>query len=124
MVNGERNSNLFKFAMSLNDFGISQITASNHLLKYAEKDFNGNEIQDLVNSAYKRGKNTFSTKFFEDSNTKSHIQKQILSGKRIEQIKTNLERESNPHEIETIEKLRNQWRLMTFGMLVIRVKFP
>lgn len=49
--------------MSLNDFGISQITASNHLLKYAEKDFNGNEIQDLVNSAYKRGKNTFSTKF-------------------------------------------------------------
>lgn len=114
MGSGERNSNLFKFAMSLNDFGISQITASNHLLKYAEKDFNGNEIQDLVNSAYKRGKNTFSTKFFEDSNTKSHIQKQILSGKRIEQIKTNLERESNPHEIETIEKVKESMEVDDF----------
>jgi hypothetical protein len=106
MGSGNRNNNLFKLASAYNDFGISQHTALSILHKYAEKGFNEREIQDVINSAYKRGKNTFNTKFFEDNNTRKNIQKQLLSGKTAENIKATLEADSIQHDLDTIERVK------------------
>lgn len=113
MSNGERSNNLYKFACSLNAFGINQITAENYLLKYAQKGFDSNEIKSIVKSAYNRLRNEFNTRCFEDVETKIFIDKAINSGKKIPEIKKELEAQNNPisHNAETfsevMEKVKN-----------------
>ncbi len=51
---GFRNSNLFRFACKLHDYGVSKDDALMYLLlRYVEPDFDGTEIEGIVNSAYK-----------------------------------------------------------------------
>lgn len=84
---GSRNSNLFKFAHSLHDFGIDKMVAENHLKQYAQQDFNEEEIEKLVASAYRRKPENFGSKSFEDTQLKTKIEKQIRAGKSNKQIK-------------------------------------
>lgn len=114
MSNGNRNSNLFKLAMAFNDFGINEITAENQFRKFAEEDFNQNEIDNIIKSAYRRGKISFKTKFFEDATTKKTIQKQILSGTKQKDIVNKLEREGISVNTETIDKVKESMEVDEF----------
>jgi len=126
LQNGSRNENLFKLAMAFNDFGIGKHTALSQLLKYEESDFDSSEIEQLCNSAYKRGKNTFNTRFFEDSQIRSSIEKQILSGKNPKQIKTSLQRENiEIQDLETIDRVKGSmevdefWNITDKGRIIL-----
>lgn len=114
MDSGSRNSNLFKLAMAFNDFGINEITAENQFSKFAQEDFNQNEIDTIIKSAYRRGKVSFKTKFFEDNNTKKTIQKQILSGTKQKDIVNKLEREGISVDSETIDKVKESMEVDEF----------
>lgn len=114
MNEGSRNSNLFKLAMAFNDFGINEVTAENQFRKFAQKDFNQNEIDTVIKSAYRRGKTTFKTKFFEDNSTKKNIQKQILSGTKQKDIVTKLEREGIKVDTEIIDKVKESMEVDEF----------
>jgi hypothetical protein len=51
---GFRNSNLFRFACKLHDYGVSKDDALMYLmLRYVVSDFDGTEIEGIVESAYK-----------------------------------------------------------------------
>jgi hypothetical protein len=85
MNSGERNTNLFKLAASLNDFGIDKNEAINVCLQFETEDFNRSEIDTIVKSAY-RHTHKFGTKFFEDRETKEIIEKSIREGKDDKEI--------------------------------------
>lgn len=82
---GERNTNAYKLAVALHDFGISQREALHVLKDLEEADFPEKEIVQVVNSAYKN-EATFHTRFFEDYSKKRNIEKEILNGKSLKQI--------------------------------------
>lgn len=94
LVEGERNNNLFKLSMALNDFGISQNTTLSVLQQYQDKGLPLSEIQQICKSAYKRGSSTFGSKFFEDNELKKNIEIQIRNGKTPKEIIDNLERQN------------------------------
>lgn len=82
---GSRNSNLFKLAVAFNDFGINQKEALRVLSNFKETDFNENEIEGIVNSAYKKKEN-FDTKKFEDKESQQKVEKMIRTGKKTAEI--------------------------------------
>lgn len=82
---GNRNNNLFKLAIALNDYGVEQYEALNVCSKFEESDFKFDEIKSLVDSAYRRSEN-FRTKFFEDTNVKTQIEKLVRNGKTSKDI--------------------------------------
>lgn len=106
---GSRNSNIFKFAFALHDFGIQKSVALSHLTQYSEKDFNQREIEKIVDSAYKRKPENFGTKFFEDHQTKMEIEKQVRSGKK----KIKLDNKIEDIE-EVVEKVKEQLQVDEF----------
>ncbi len=83
---GERNSNLFKLAIALHDFGISKNETGNELSKFAEGDFTEREISAIIESAYKDN-STFNTRSFEDFRTRRDIEKEVVNGRSVAQIK-------------------------------------
>jgi len=104
---GERNSNIFKFAMALSDFGISKYTTEQHLLQYQTKDFDSKEIQTIIKSAYKRGDINFGTKSFEDKTLSSDIEKMMREGKDLKYIQRRLKEKNvsfadDKHKIEDV----------------------
>ena len=80
-----RNSSLFKLAIAFNDFGVSKIICERYLMSFIEKDFSENEINLLINSAYKNSAN-FGTKQFEDKQKRIQIENIVLSGKKDKEI--------------------------------------
>lgn len=82
---GTRNTNLFKLAMALNAFGVSQREALNTLLEFVEVDFTPDEVTSICASAYKKTE-VFGTRFFEDVETKFRVEKQIRVGKQTKDI--------------------------------------
>jgi hypothetical protein len=97
--NQERNKNLFRLASAFNDFGIDKNVAEQTFYKFEEEDFPKSEIQNTINSAYKKTAN-FGTKFFEDKGIKQKIEKQIRTGKNKKEV---IDYHSNFDKIE-IEK--------------------
>jgi hypothetical protein len=95
----ERNKNLFRLASAFNDFGIDKNVAEQTFYKFEEEDFPKSEIQNTINSAYKKTAN-FGTKFFEDKGIKQKIEKQIRTGKNKKEV---IDYHSNFDKIE-IEK--------------------
>lgn len=87
MNKGNRNTNLFKFAIALSDFGISLHNAESYLSQYETKDFSITEIQTTVNSAYRKGEENFGTKFFEDKMLRQKIEKRVFSGAKTKEIR-------------------------------------
>jgi hypothetical protein len=49
MTDGERNANLFKLAMALNDFGVDKMTASSVLYGFTTTGLNKSEIENVLN---------------------------------------------------------------------------
>lgn len=96
MSKGNRNDNIWTFAIVLNKFGINRLTAENYLTKYTEKDFTQKEIKATVNSAYKKFSNEFCSRFFEDYETKQQIKDEINKGKNSKEILRQLEKDNNP----------------------------
>jgi len=86
MSAGERNNNLFKLAVAMNDYGVAKNVCESVCLNYQSKDFTQREIQTIVKSAYQKTA-SFGTKFFEDNFTKEKIEKAIRSGKDTKNIK-------------------------------------
>lgn len=76
-----RNSSLFKLAIAFNDFGVSKMICERYLHSFVEKDFTENEINALINSAYKNTEN-FGSKQFEDKVKRKQIENIVLSGKK------------------------------------------
>jgi hypothetical protein len=110
---GSRNSNLFKFAHSLHDFGIDRMVAENHLKQYVQQDFNEKEIEKLVASAYRRKPENFGSKSFEDNQLKARIEKLIRAGKSNKQIKK--EFGDKVKDIETVvDKIKDNTEVNQF----------
>jgi hypothetical protein len=82
----QRNNSVFKLASAFNDFGVNKLTATSYCLKYSEKDFSGDEIKSIIESAYKKT-SQFSTKFFEDKRKVKRVSNMVLAGKSINEIK-------------------------------------
>ena len=76
-----RNSSLFKLAIGFNDFGVSKMICERYLHSFIEPDFSENEINALINSAYKNTSN-FGSKQFEDKVKRKQIENIVLSGKK------------------------------------------
>lgn len=83
---GERNSNLFKLAIAMHDFGVPKSECSNTLVPFQEKDFGEKEIGAIIHSAYK-DQSTFGSRFFEDFSTRRNIEKEVVNGRSISQIR-------------------------------------
>lgn len=88
---GSRNSNLFKYAAALHDFGIIKSVSQSHLKQYAQSDFNDSEIDNLINSAYRRAPQNFGSKSFEDFDLRKKIEKQVRNGKKNTYIKNSID---------------------------------
>jgi hypothetical protein len=76
-----RNSSLFKLAIAFNDFGVNKMICERYLHSFIEQDFTENEINALINSAYKNTSN-FGSKQFEDKAKRKQIENIVLSGKK------------------------------------------
>jgi hypothetical protein len=115
MAKGERNANLFKFAIALSDFGITQHNAESFLSQYESHDFRLLEILTTIKSAYRKGEQQFGSKYFEDKVLKEKIEKKVFSGAKAKDIRSEFisqkisiaENESSFNEIlDSIKKNR------------------
>lgn len=97
---GERNSNLFKLGAALNAYGINQREALNVLLDFTQQDFTPNEITTICTSAY-RNIGEHGTRYFQDTEIKERVEKQIRTGVPTKEIAANVQ----DVKLEEIEKL-------------------
>lgn len=125
-----RNNNLHAYARQMNAFGVPQSVCEEYLLRYEQSDFKEKEIKNLIKSAYKYTAE-HNTRFFEDTKKTTQIKNLVLSGERLESIKTKvddvdidkLEKEVEKHsnELKTDEfwyyTEKNQIRLSSFRFL-------
>lgn len=81
----QRNNSIFKLAAAFNDFGVDKMTATSYCMRYAEKGFSSNEIQKILDSAYKKT-SQFGTKFFEDKIKAKKISNMVLAGKSKKEV--------------------------------------
>lgn len=63
LIDGERNRNVYVFAMALNEFGVTKHEAQNFCSQFAHGDFDVNEINLILSSAY-NNTHLFNTKQF------------------------------------------------------------
>lgn len=120
-----RNNSLFKLASAFNDFGVNRMTCETYLLTYAESDFNEKEIGKIIESAYKKT-SQFGSKHFEDKERKNIFSNMVLSGKGIQEIKSefqDLPEEKITAEIELVKKtidLNTFWEYNKKSEIVIK----
>jgi len=98
VASGQRNNNLFKLAIALNDYGVSQNEALATLMDFEQQGFGRAEIEGICRSAYGNHAG-HGTLFFEDNTTKEIVYKQIRQGKSTQEIKKLLP-EVNAEEIQ------------------------
>ena len=76
MIEGQRNQNVYVLAMAFNDYGINKSLASYVMNNYATQDFDINEIQRTIDSAYSHTQN-FGTKYYEDEEVVNSIKAKL-----------------------------------------------
>jgi uncharacterized protein (DUF433 family) len=81
----QRNNSIFKLSAAFNDFGVDKFKAVTYCMRYAEKGFSTNEIQKIIDSAYKKT-SQFGTKFFEDKIKAKKISNMVLAGKSKKEV--------------------------------------
>ena len=81
-----RNNNLFMLSSAFNDFGVDKSIAIDYCMSYVSNDFKEQEINNLVNSAYKKIEN-FGTKSFEDKSKLQTVKKMVFVGSDKKAIK-------------------------------------
>ena len=87
ITDGQRNTNLFKFASACNDFGVNKSLCEFYCTSnFQDATFKAVEIKKIIDSAYK---NTSShrTKFFDDTDSINTAKKLLRSKKPKEQIR-------------------------------------
>jgi len=89
MVEGQRNNNLYILASAFNDFGVHKDEAYSIMLDYVGGSFSARELNTTVNSAYTHTEN-FNTRFFEDSDTRDAVKKQLKTGVPKKEIRSQL----------------------------------
>lgn len=126
-----RNSSLFKLAVTFNDFGVKKDIALRYCYEYEQKGFRKKEIKNVIDSAYSRTAN-FGTKKFEDPGKKENIIKLVLKGKSNKEIIKSFPDIEEEKLIKEIEIQRNNndvdcfWKFNEKGKLNIsphRLKF-
>ena len=117
-VSGERNSNTFKLACAFSEFGVDQYGCESHFNKFIEEDFTKKEIQRTIQSAYKKTKSTFDTKYFEDNQITDYVNRQYLSGVSEEKLTKELVgRGYDESDIDTvITEAKRMSLLISFGL--------
>jgi len=125
-----RNNNLHAYARQMNGFGVDRTTCENYLLRYQQPDFKEPEILSLIASAYKQV-SEFNTLHFEDNHKVNQIKNLVLSGEKIDSIKSKVqdvdieklkgEVDKHNEELKTDEfwyyTEKNQIRLASFRFL-------
>jgi hypothetical protein len=86
----QRNNSIFKLASAFNDFGVDKLTAISYCVRYSEKDFTANEINQIIDSAYKKT-TQYGTRFFEDKTRVKRLSNMVLAGKSKTEIKKEFE---------------------------------
>jgi len=81
-----RNTNLHAYARQMNAFGVDKSICEQYLFRYAQNDFKEQEIQKLIDSAY-RYTAEFNTRFFEDTKKVKQIKNIAIAGESIEKLK-------------------------------------
>ena len=89
MSEGQRNHHAYVLAMAFNDFGIYKNLATNILRQYASDDFNEQEIDRTIASAYSRTDN-FGIKYYEDEDRINSIRRQLKRGASRKEIRNQL----------------------------------
>jgi hypothetical protein len=89
IVDGERNNNVYILAAALNDFGVSKSLAEYVMSGFASRDFNRNEIQTTINSAYQKTEN-FGSKYYEDEEKVFQVRQNLKRGVPKKEIRSQL----------------------------------
>ena len=126
MVEGQRNQNVYVLAMAFNDYGINKSLASYVLNNYATQDFNLNEIQRTIDSAYSHSQN-FGTKYYEDEERLNIIKSKLRRGVTKKEIRSQLEEtslddktiEAVLNKVEEENKLKQFWTKNDKGVIKI-----
>jgi hypothetical protein len=105
MVEGQRNQNVYVLAMAFNDYGINKSLASYVMNNFATQDFNLQEIQRTIDSAYTHTQN-FGTKYYEDEERVNTIKSKLRRGVTKKEIRNQLE-ETNLDD-KTIDAVLNK----------------
>jgi len=89
IVDGERNNNVYILAAAFNDFGIAKSLAEYVMSGFASRDFNRNEIQTTINSAYQKTEN-FGSKYYEDEEKVFQVRQNLKRGVPKKEIRSQL----------------------------------
>jgi hypothetical protein len=84
-----RNNNLHAYARQMNAFGVDKAICENYLFRYEQSDFKQDEIQKLIDSAY-RYTDEFNTRFFEDTKQIKKIKTLAISGEPVDKLKNKI----------------------------------
>ncbi len=90
MVEGQRNHNCFVLASAFNDFGINKSLAGYILSNYQTQDFNEQEINRTIDSAYANTQN-FGTKYYEDEERVHNLKIKLKRGSSKKELRSQLE---------------------------------
>ena len=110
---GNRNNNIYKLSAALNDFGVSKGEAYNTLRSFAQNDFTENEIDNIIDSAYKNTAN-HGSKAFEDVESKQKIERQIRAGKSLKKIAKSYPNKSEADIEKAVESIRESLAVSEF----------
>jgi SOS response regulatory protein OraA/RecX len=105
MSEGQRNQHAYVLAMAFNDFGVYKSLAMSILRQYSTEDFNQDEIDRTINSAYSRTDN-FGTKYYEDEEKINSISNQLKRGASKKEIRSQLK--ESKLESDVIEAVLNR----------------
>ncbi len=89
IVDGERNNNVYILAAAFNDFGVAKSLAEYVMSGFASRDFNRNEIQTTINSAYQKTEN-FGSKYYEDEEKVFQVRQNLKRGVPKKEIRSQL----------------------------------
>jgi hypothetical protein len=126
MQDGQRNQNTYILAMAFNDFGVNKGLASYILNQFISEDFSLREINQTIESAYKRTAN-FGTKYYEDEEKINSITAKLRRGVskkeiRIQMQDTNLDSDiidSVLNKIEEENEKQTFWQKNEKGIIRI-----
>jgi len=108
-----RNTSIFKLASAFNNFGVDKETAMRYSMNYAKDSSKINEVEKIINSAYKNTA-SFNTSFFEDSQRKKKLTNMVITGKKIKELEKEFSDISTEKLTDEIQIIKNTVRVDEF----------
>ncbi len=84
---GNRNDSLFVLACAFSEYGIAKYSCESYFTKFQREDFKTGEINQTIESAYKKTVTSFNSKFFENYDIRDYVKKEVYLGTPLEKIK-------------------------------------